>query len=267
MGWKRLAINLFNRPMGALGLRLVPIKSIQWWTSAVWFDLWGRQYPCFSHPYNCGWPPYTTERSVELALADAWLNQVGGEVVEVGAVTPYYWPGRVGRVIDPYDSHARVTDRQSLFNVDLRGASVLSISTFEHIGTGDYGISESPELLHAAFRKLFDESPQFLLTVPMDYNPRVDRFLFETREVPADVALAVMVREGASERRQEREPGKTRHPYRHAEINKRFPTIASANAVIVMERGGTLAAGRDALAVDNPSTVRESVPAGSIGNH
>ena len=78
-----------------------------------------------------------TERSVELALADRWLDAADPDLVrEVGAVTPYYWPRSVRTVIDPYDPNPLVTVRKSLFDADLTGVPVLSILTLEHIGTG-----------------------------------------------------------------------------------------------------------------------------------
>jgi hypothetical protein len=231
--------------MRALGFELVPAWQIQWWTAAASFQLWGCSYPCFYHAYNCGWPPYVSERCVELALVDAWLAHVPlDELVEVGAVTPYYWPGRVARIIDPFDSHPRVTDRKSLFDVPLAGRRVLSISTFEHIGTGDYGISESPELTLAAFRKVFDESPQFLVTVPTGYNRRMDSFLFDSAAIPADVAVGFLVRDGRSDWRQEHRAQKARRAYGDPTLRRKFPDTCIgqwANAIVVLERGGTLA--------------------------
>ena len=131
MAWSSMVAELLNRPLEALGLQLVPSWRLQWWTAAAGFDFWGRAYRCFYHVYNCGWPPYVSERCVELALADVWLAQVPAEeLVEIGAVTPYYWPGSVGRIVDPFDPHPRVTDRKSLFDLELTGSRVLSISTF-----------------------------------------------------------------------------------------------------------------------------------------
>lgn len=244
MRLKRLALDLLEVPFRALGLRLVPAWRMQWWRAAASFQFWGRTYPCFYHGYNCGWPPYVSERCVELALADAWLTAVGASpVVELGAVTPYYWPHRVHRVIDPFDPHPGVTDGKSLFDVDLTGQSVLSISTLEHIGTGDYGSSEGPELGPAAFRKVFEESPRFLVTVPSGYNPRMDDFLFGGGKVPADVSVGFVVRDGQDSWRQEEEPAKARLAYGDPALQRQFPDTCIgkwANAIVVLERGGIL---------------------------
>lgn len=115
---------------------------VPWWESQPTFEFAGKVFKLFVSNHNCGWPPARmTERAVELALADRWLETVDAtRVIEIGAVTPYYWPRRVPHVVDPYDPHPYVTTRASLFDVDLSAGPVLSISTFEHIGIGDYGL-------------------------------------------------------------------------------------------------------------------------------
>src|SRR5262245_40536642 len=114
---------------GLPGLAVIPSWQAEWWRSVPTFTFNGRQYRGFCHAYNCGWPPSRmTERSVEIGLADHWLSQVEGPVIEVGAVTPYYWPGRVSRIVDPGDDHPRVTDRESLFGLDFAQANVLCLS-------------------------------------------------------------------------------------------------------------------------------------------
>jgi hypothetical protein len=130
-----------------------------------------------------------------------------------------------------------------MFHVDLRGQSVLSISTFEHIGTSDYGSSETPKSALDAFRKVFEDSPQFLLTVPAGYNPRVDELLFAGRDVPADVCVGFLVRDQLYNWRQEFDPARSRLAYGEPALQRQFPGTAIgkwANAVVVLERGGLL---------------------------
>ena len=155
----------------------------------------GEEVPFFLHPFNCGHHPATaTERTVELALADRWLDKVGAaNVTEVGAVTSYYWPGRVKRVVDPADPHPLVTEAKSLLDLDLRGTKVLCLSTLEHVGRADYGLPAQPELLHRALRKLFDECARFLVTVPTGYNADMDAVSFDGA-FPADVTVRYVVR-------------------------------------------------------------------------
>jgi hypothetical protein len=147
----------------------------------------GFSYEMFSHNYNCGYPGIVrTERAVELALADYWLTQVN-DPLEIGAVTPYYWPGRLTKIIDPHDSHPFVTEHSSMFEHDLRGKHVLCISTIEHIGKDDYGDIE-PKRASEAVSKILSEASTSLITVPLGWNRDLDRFLLN---MPPSIGYAV----------------------------------------------------------------------------
>jgi hypothetical protein len=139
----------------------------------------GQHVPLFFHPFNCGDAKVrTTERSVELALAFRWLRLLSGPAIEVGAVTPYYLDAnseltkKIKRVIDPVDPHLRVTDRCSLFDYNFSGRNVISISTLEHVGTGDYGLSDE-DCVHAC-EKLVRDTASCFITVPLGYNQKLD---------------------------------------------------------------------------------------------
>jgi len=142
----------------------------------------GERVQLLYHPFNCGYrSARTTERSVELALAFRWLKLISGPVIEVGAVTPYYADERaelakIDRVIDPTDSHPAVTDRRSLFEYDFCRKNVLSISTLEHVGTGNYSLPEEDCI--AACEKLVGDSDSCFVTVPLGYNPKLDSHLY-----------------------------------------------------------------------------------------
>lgn len=240
---KEIVLGLLNAPLRRLGVELVPSWRLCWWMHPAAFEFAGRQFDYFFHPYNCGWPPYVSERSVELSLANVWLGALGSSgVVEIGAVTPYYWPGRVRSVIDPYDPHPLVTTRDSLFNVDLSGRSVLSISTFEHIGMGDYGIDESPEQVREALDKLLAESPRFLVTVPVGYNKILDQWPATADSIPSDVSLRYAVRQSWSTWTGAK-PGEIRSDLGDPALQRRFPGTCIgrwANSLAVLERGGII---------------------------
>ncbi|MBX9789750.1 MAG: hypothetical protein K2Y37_12605 [Pirellulales bacterium] len=252
LSFKERLLAACNGPLGVVGVELVPAWRRRWWMCQRSFRFGGRELPYFYHSYNCGWPPYTSERTVELALADDWLEQHSTDrVVEIGAVTPYYWPGRIREMVDPFDPHPRVTCRRSLLEVDLRGASVLSISTFEHIGTSDYASQESPECVNDAIEKLLAESPGFLVTMPTGYNRRVDELLFESAAWPADVSVDFLVRIAGGEWAQAEHAEQARRPYGDARLQQRFPDTCIgrwANAVAVLQRSASRAVdsrGRD----------------------
>lgn len=143
----------------------------------------GKEYFLFQHHYNCGF--YTdkmTERALEMALAEIWLSQAEGEVLEIGAVSPYYFPRAVNHICDPFDSHAKVDLHCSMFALDLHGKNILSISTIEHIATGDYGVdiveNESSVL---AFEKIVKEAKSCFITFPVGYNKELDMYFAEGR--------------------------------------------------------------------------------------
>ena len=139
----------------------------------------GKEYPLFIHGHNCGWPGRRmTERSVELAIADRWLNEnKHGNIIEIGAVTPYYWPNRISRVLDPSDKSEQVTDSICFSRFEFNNEACLSISTFEHFGQRRYGMKANRTLLQNGFMKLFSQCSKFLVTVPTGYNPICDDFL------------------------------------------------------------------------------------------
>jgi hypothetical protein len=140
------------------------------------FDFNNQKIAHYLRGKNINFPPFRmTERSIELALADDFISQYEyGEVAEVGAVTPYYWPNRVKTVIDPYDKHQLVTHKEDwlLHKNDYR--SIVSISTFEHIGLADYGLDLNLQNNAKAIEKLINSHSDFLVTWPGGYNKFLD---------------------------------------------------------------------------------------------
>lgn len=164
---------------GLPGVAVIPARQAEWWRSVPTFPFNGRWYEAFCHVHNCGWPPSRmTERSVELGLADRWLAHVQEPVVEVGAVTPYYWPGRVHRIVDPADDHPQVTDLVSLFAVDFTQVNVLCLSTLEHIGTGEYGLARDAQGPLDALAHLTAACRNYLITVPFGQHREIDAVIF-----------------------------------------------------------------------------------------
>ena len=145
------------------------------------FSLNGKQYLLFEHSYNCGYiHTRMTERCVEMALAKEYVDNCNGEIIEIGAVTPYYfYDEKISAIIDPSDVHGRVT-KGSIFNYDLKNKHVLSISTVEHIGFGDYGLHEKENVIDA-IEKILDESESCLITAPLGYNKLLDKWVSENQ--------------------------------------------------------------------------------------
>ncbi len=181
------------------------------------FTLGGATLPLFAHHHNCGHPPDAmSERAVEMPLADLFLATTPREsVVEVGGVTPYYWPYRVLNVIDPGDKHPLVNIRASYLDIDCTGKDILSISTFEHIGAGECGQPLDPPLNARAFAKLFREARSFLVTVPGGYNPVMDQYLMQLNaaENHVNMRALVRVRDNEWEQRSTITPADLRYEY------------------------------------------------------
>ena len=154
---------------------LAPLRYV----SVPTFDVDGHTVTHFIHRYNAYCPPFRmTERTVELALADIFLRVLGtDDVAEVGAVTPYYWPGRITTVVDPTDAHEMVTAQFGWNEWESGSHSILSMSTFEHIGAGEYGLAPDSAETHAAIDKLLAIQAPFLVTYPAGYNATLDAYV------------------------------------------------------------------------------------------
>ncbi len=147
-------------------------------------------YSFVEHSYNCGYSKTRmTERSVEVALAKRFVSE-HDKIIEIGAVTPYYFfSERIQEVIDPTDIHARVK-KLSLFECDLNGKDVLSISTVEHVGTSDYGMTETYSVIDA-INKIRNEAKSYLITAPLGYNRVLDDWVVKNKQ---DKELSILVR-------------------------------------------------------------------------
>ena len=149
--------------------------------SANWRILHPNDY--FHHPYNQTW---LNEREIEIAIGLNWLNENRLDVIEVGAVMPYY-ADVSHEVIDPYDEKATIMDFME--NHDLTLMNVLSISTVEHIGMTDYVEKEEltrqytdEEAAINALKQILNEAENCLVSIPIGYNPCLDKWLRENLE-------------------------------------------------------------------------------------
>jgi hypothetical protein len=241
-GLKRALLGRVNGVVKNLGIAVIPsweyASYITGELPSPSFRFGNREYKYFFHRHNCGFhPAHATERCVELALADCWLAaNANDDVVEIGAVTPYYWPGRVRIVVDPADDSSYVTMRQSVLDVDLSGAVALCISTLEHVGSGEYGQPSNSQLTCEAFEKVLSEPKALFVTIPLGYNPVMDQLL-RTARLPADVTLSFLTRSADGQHwKEERTLEPCRQDYQHG-------TRQCAVTVAVIERGARV--GRD----------------------
>ena len=67
-----------------------------------------------------------------------------------------------------------------MFECDFKGKNILSISTVEHVGTCDYGMSEEKNVIDA-IEKIVEEAKSFLITAPLGYNELLDDWIRNNR--------------------------------------------------------------------------------------
>ena len=117
-----------------------------------------------------------TERAIELALAKEWLKNKE-QYTEIGAVTPYYPDIYTPHdVIDPTDKHDLVNIKKSMFDVNIKNQNILCISTIEHIGNDDYGLTQKESSVDA-LNKIIQESKTCFITFPLGYNKILDEYI------------------------------------------------------------------------------------------
>jgi hypothetical protein len=141
-------------------------------TGSVFTSRFGT-LPYFDAEYN---HTRQNERAVELAIAHAWLRDVSaGQGVEIGCVTPHYWPELEHTVVDLFEQHPRAHNID-LFDVEPGWDWVLSISTVEHVGQ-DFGPKDESGAERAIKHLESLTSGPRLIMFPLGYNRPLDAAL------------------------------------------------------------------------------------------
>lgn len=136
----------------------------------------------YESDYNCGHiGERMTERGIELCFAQDFIKSYveEGHFIEVGAVTPYYFPNVVPEVLDFWDKHEQVNHHCDIFDFDFTGYDVLSMSTIEHVGLDEDKYEGAPKQKGTsvqALNKLLSESRHCLITWPIGYNELLDDY-------------------------------------------------------------------------------------------
>lgn len=127
---------------------------------------------------------YNTERSIEIPLALHFLEQLKQEpVLELGCVLPYYiFPPKNYHVIDLMDSHpaCEKSDIRDLSEKNFR-TNVIAISTLEHIGLSDYGISTEGCTASVVLTKIIKNCKNYFITFPLGVNNDLELFVFSNK--------------------------------------------------------------------------------------
>lgn len=151
------------------------------------FTAGGVDYRYFYHAYN---QTYSNERAVEIPLVWAIVQPLPPEgVLEVGNVLSHYFATRHA-VIDKYE---RAPGVQNVDVVDFRPARaydlIVSISTLEHVGFNETPLEpEKPLRAIRHLRRCLSPQGRLVITVPVGFNPHLDRML-QDGTIPLDDAL------------------------------------------------------------------------------
>lgn len=86
-------------------------------------------------------------------------------------------------MIDKYDRSPGVTNADIVdFNPGRRFGTIVSVSTLEHVGWDEVPRDpEKPLKAVSNIRRLLSQGGTALITVPLGYNPNVDRYVREGR--------------------------------------------------------------------------------------
>ena len=123
--------------------------------------------------------PNSNERRVELPISFWFIENYSENLIEIGEVSPFYRePNHT--VYDLVNQHGK-TIVKDVMDVDYTGANVVSVSTIEHVGHGDYGHAKEEGKAWKLFEKIRKESKNYLISFPVGYNLSLEKTLTENR--------------------------------------------------------------------------------------
>src|SRR5271157_2142104 len=123
------------------------------------------------------------ERMIELPLAEWFLKKHNyfKSIIEVGAVTPYYFESQ-HFVFDPFDTHKRCIKVKAQ-DVNYLDCILLSISTIEHIcSAGDYNVPIETDKTALDVLQNMMKAKEYLITFPRRFNRILDDFVEQKKE-------------------------------------------------------------------------------------
>tara|TARA_Y100000310_G_scaffold204358_1_gene204618 strand:- start:6532 stop:7242 length:711 start_codon:yes stop_codon:yes gene_type:complete len=141
------------------------------------FSFNGKRYPYFYDPYNHTW---LNERSIEVPIILNEMKKCKGKILEVGNVLAHY-EKLDHDVLDKYEKSEGVINEDAVsFTTNKKYDLIASISTVEHIGWDEPEKSSDkiPRTIEN-LKKCLNEKGKIIATVPMGYNPHLDKLIDE----------------------------------------------------------------------------------------
>ena len=118
--------------------------------------------------------PHLNDRTIELPLFEYFKNKFN-DIIEIGAVSPYYFES-MHKIIDLYDNYT-LCIRQDATKLDYVDLNVISISTFEHIGKGDFDNTINHDNAFNLLNKIIKQAKNYLITFPIGYHKEFDNLV------------------------------------------------------------------------------------------
>ena len=144
------------------------------------FTFCGKSYRYYYHIYNTTWK---NERVVEVPIVwEIVKSYRGRKILEVGDVLSHYFKFKHD-VVDKYEKADGVINKDILdYKVKEKYDLIVSISTFEHIGF-DERTRDPTKTLKAMkhLRSLLKKGGKLIVTVPVGFNPHLDRYINQGR--------------------------------------------------------------------------------------
>lgn len=137
------------------------------------FIFTGKKYHYLLHPFALN-----TERTVEIAIANEFLRDKTGRILEVGNVLSNY-SGFPHDVVDKYEIAPGVINEDIVsFSPGEKYDVIVTISTLEHVGW-DETPREPEKIIRAITRlkELLNNDGELLVTMPLGYNSYLDELV------------------------------------------------------------------------------------------
>jgi SAM-dependent methyltransferase len=144
------------------------------------FSFQGHVLNYFFHAYNMTW---ASERCIEVPIGRFFVQEPKySRILEVGNVLSHY--GAISHVVvDKFEKQSGVINEDIVtYSPPQKFDLIISISTFEHIGFDDESQGSSGEKILRAIRAcrgLLNSDGVLVITVPIGYNPELDRLIAE----------------------------------------------------------------------------------------
>lgn len=121
--------------------------------------------------------PDSNERKAELPIMFWFIENYSDNLIEIGEVSDFYRPSK--HIVYDLVKERESTIVKDAFDVDYRNKNVVSVSTFEHIGFGDYGHQKEQGKAFKLLLKIIDQATNYLITFPVGYNRDLEKEIVE----------------------------------------------------------------------------------------